>query len=58
MRIAFRSYVLVLMLVGILSSGCTPSLQTGGDIAQGRQALFRGDKQAALSKLPPVRKVE
>jgi hypothetical protein len=29
-------------------SACGPSFQTGGDVDQGRQAMFRGDNQAAL----------
>jgi tetratricopeptide (TPR) repeat protein len=31
-----------------LLSACGGSFQTGGDIAQGRQAMFRGDYQGAL----------
>jgi tetratricopeptide (TPR) repeat protein len=43
------TYFLVLgWVVGFLSA-CGPSFQTGGDVAQGRQALFRGDYQSALS---------
>jgi tetratricopeptide (TPR) repeat protein len=30
-------------------SGCGPSFQTGGDVAQGRQAMFEGDYPSALS---------
>jgi tetratricopeptide (TPR) repeat protein len=41
-------YSLVLFsLIGLLSA-CA-SVQTGGDVAQGRQALFEGNNQAALS---------
>jgi len=32
----------------ILLTGCGASFQTGGDVAQGRQALFRGDYPGAL----------
>jgi len=44
-----RGYAAVLMLAGICFSGCGGSFQTSGDVAQGRQALFRGDYPAALS---------
>jgi len=27
----------------VFLSGCGPSFQTSGDVAQGRQAMFRGD---------------
>ena len=39
--LAFGSFLVFL-------SGCGGSFQTGGDVAQGRQALFRGDYQSAL----------
>ena len=32
----------------VFLSGCGASFQTGGDVAQGRQAMFRGDNQGAL----------
>jgi len=32
----------------ILLSGCGPAMQAGGDIAQGRQAMFAGNYQSAL----------
>jgi len=37
------------MLAGVFFSGCGASFQGGSDLAQGRQALFRGDYPAALS---------
>ena len=37
-----------LVLFVALLSGCGASFQVGGDIAQGRQAMFRGDNQGAL----------
>jgi hypothetical protein len=37
-----------LFLIFAMISACGPNFQTGSDIAQGRQALFRGDYQAAL----------
>ena len=40
--LAFGSFLVFL-------SGCGPSFQTSGDVAQGRQAMFRGDYQSALS---------
>jgi tetratricopeptide (TPR) repeat protein len=48
MNIALRRYSLALLLFAIFFSGCGPSFQTGSDVAQGRQALFRGDYQSAL----------
>ena len=44
-----RGYAAVLILAGIFFSGCGGSFQAGGDVAQGRQALFRGDYAGALS---------
>ena len=49
MKIALRGYSLALLFFAIFVPGCGPSFQTGGDVAQGRQALFRGDYQSALS---------
>src|SRR5215471_13774707 len=43
-----RGYAIVLMSAGVFS-GCGASFQGGSDLAQGRQALFRGDYPAALS---------
>ena len=43
-----RGYSVALLLLAVFFSGCGGSFQTGGDIAQGRQAMFRGDNQAAL----------
>jgi len=48
MNIALRGYSVALLLLAVFFSGCGGSFQTGGDIAQGRQAMFRGDNQAAL----------
>jgi len=39
---------LALISLLILFSGCGPAMQAGGDIAQGRQAMFAGNYQAAL----------
>src|SRR5262245_7856849 len=44
-----RGYAVVLMLAGVFMSGCGASFQAGGDLAQGRQALFSGNYPAALS---------
>ncbi len=44
-----RGYAAGLILAGIFFSGCGGSFQAGGDVAQGRQALFRGDYAGALS---------
>ena len=43
-----RRYLLALMLLAIFFSGCGAGFQGGGDIAQGRQSLFRGDYPTAL----------
>ena len=48
MTITSRGEAVILFLLAIFVSGCGASFQTGGDIAQGRQAMFRGDNQAAL----------
>ena len=48
MNIALRGYSVALLLLAVFFSGCGGSFQTGGDLAQGRQAMFRGDNQAAL----------
>ena len=49
MKISFRGYSLAIMLLTIFLSGCGAGLQGGSDIAQGRQAMFRGDYPTALS---------
>ena len=56
MNIALRGYSVALLLLAVFFSGCGGSFQTGGDIAQGRQAMFRGDNQAALGYFQPPRK--
>jgi len=38
--------------------GCGPSFQAGGDVAQGRQALFRGDYQVALGYFQRAEQME
>jgi tetratricopeptide (TPR) repeat protein len=51
MKIAVMNRVkasLVLLSWIVLLSACGGSVQTGGDVAQGREALFRGDNQGAL----------
>jgi hypothetical protein len=42
--------VCTLALVSLMAllSACGPGFQAGGDIAQGRQAMFKGDYQGAL----------
>lgn len=47
-RMSCAVYFLVLVFLFVFFSGCGPTLQAGGDVAQGRQALFRGDYQVAL----------
>jgi tetratricopeptide (TPR) repeat protein len=52
MKIAIMRHVqgsVVLVASLFLLSACGVSLQTAGDVAQGRQALFRGDNQTALA---------
>jgi tetratricopeptide (TPR) repeat protein len=49
MTITSRGEAVILFLLAIFFSGCGASFQTGGDVAQGREALFRGDYQGALS---------
>jgi tetratricopeptide (TPR) repeat protein len=39
---------LALVSLTALLSACGPGFQAGGDVAQGRQAMFRGDYQGAL----------
>lgn len=41
-------WALGLFAISVLLSACGASFQAGGDVAQGRQALFRGDNQGAL----------
>ena len=48
MSMAIRGDCLVALLFAIFFSGCGPGFQAGSDVAQGRQALFRGDYQGAL----------
>ena len=45
---ALRGYLLPLVLFAIFFSGCGAGFQAGSDVAQGRQAMFRGDNQGAL----------
>jgi tetratricopeptide (TPR) repeat protein len=49
MAIGLKGYAVALMFAMIFLAGCGASFQGGGDIAQGRQALFRGDYPTALS---------
>jgi tetratricopeptide (TPR) repeat protein len=42
-----RIYSLVFGFLLAFLSGCGPGFQAGGDVAQGREALFRGDYQSA-----------
>jgi tetratricopeptide (TPR) repeat protein len=48
MKIASRSCSAALLFLTLLFFGCGPTFQAAGSIAQGRQALFRGDYEAAL----------
>ena len=48
MKTTLRGYALALLFIGIVFSGCGGSFQAGGDVAQGRQALFRGSYATAL----------
>ena len=58
MNIALRGYSVALLLLAVFFSGCGGSFQTGGDIAQGRQAMFRGDNQAALGYFQAAEKTD
>lgn len=49
MKISNRSYSLAVLLLAIFFSGCGAGFQGGSDVAQGRQAMFRGDYPTALS---------
>lgn len=45
-----RNYALAVTLLStVLFSGCAANFQAGTGVAQGRQALFRGDYQSALN---------
>ena len=41
--------IAVTLFATVFFSGCGASFQSGGDISQGREALFRGDYQGALA---------
>jgi tetratricopeptide (TPR) repeat protein len=49
MKALLKSHLLAMVLLAIVASGCGGSFQAGGDVAQGRQAMFRGDYSTALS---------
>lgn len=50
MNVVSRGYLLGLWLLAISISGCAGGgFQGGSDVAQGRQAMFRGDYPTALS---------
>ena len=50
MNVTTRGYLLVIWLLAIFFSGCAAGgFQGGSDVAQGRQAMFRGDYPTALS---------
>ena len=49
MKIASRGYAVALLSALIFFTGCATTFQGGSDIAQGRQALFRGDYPTALA---------
>lgn len=44
-----KSFAFVFGIALVLLSGCGASFQVAGDIAQGRQALLKGDNQSALT---------
>jgi tetratricopeptide (TPR) repeat protein len=48
MEISLKVRAVALLLFAVFFAGCSAGFQTGGDVAQGRQALFRGDYQGAL----------
>jgi tetratricopeptide (TPR) repeat protein len=49
MKLSFRNYCLTVVWLTIFFSGCGGTgFQGGSDVAQGRQALFRGDYPTAL----------
>lgn len=49
MKISFRGDFLAVLLLTSFFSGCGAGFQGGSNIAQGRQAMFRGDYPTALS---------
>ena len=50
MKLRFRNYCLTVVWLTIFFSGCGGTgFQGGSDVAQGRQALFRGDYPTAWS---------
>ena len=48
MKTVWKSQGVALIFAMIFFTGCAANFQGGGDIAQGRQALLRGDYPAAL----------
>lgn len=48
MKIASKSCYVGLLFLTLLFFGCGPTFQAASGVAQGRQALFRGDYEAAL----------
>ena len=49
MAIISKNYAGLLLFALIFVAGCATTFQGGSDVAQGRQALFRGDYPAALA---------
>ena len=49
MKIASGGYAVALLSALIFFTGCATTFQGGSDIAQGRQALIRGDYPTALA---------
>jgi len=47
-KVSRAKHCLVLLFFVLFIFGCGANFQAGGDIAQGRQALFRGNNQIAL----------
>jgi tetratricopeptide (TPR) repeat protein len=48
MKIGLRGHAVALLAALVFVAGCGASFQGGSDVAQGRQALFRGDYPTAL----------
>jgi tetratricopeptide (TPR) repeat protein len=46
-RFCAGRFAALLLFCSLLAS-CSPNFQVGGDVAQGRQAMFRGDNPSAL----------
>ena len=49
MNVNLTVYAIGVLVSGIFLTGCGAGFQAGGSVAQGRQALFRGDYPGALA---------